>query len=277
MSFNTFFLGLSASFGVAWLAIIIVPFISMRSLEPLEMEDAEGTNVVYIPKRAGRIADGAEVYAENGCYLCHTQLVRPTYAGNDMFRPDWGGLADDEDRGDTRRETNAFDFPGEDFAKIGVTRMGPDLSNLGRRVEALYALEANMEPDMWLYRHLYNPRWAPLRRSSTCPSFRFLFDETDVKGNPSNETLPFAGKNGGEISPGPDARALVSYLISLKKDQPVPASLDFSPDAVEDIIPGQAPSVEKSEEASAADGPAAAAEETPAGGAPAAEEMAPTS
>ncbi len=248
MSFRTFFLGLSASFGVAWLAIIIIPFVKMRSLEPMEMDDAEGTNAVYIPKRAGRITDGAEVYSENGCYLCHSQLIRPTYAGNDMFREDWGGLKNDEDRGDTRRETNAFDYAGEDFAQIGVTRTGPDLSNLGRRVEALYAPAEEMEPEQWLYRHLYNPRWKPQRRSSTCPSFGFLFEENEIKGIPSNESLPFTGEDGGELSPKPEARALVSYLLSLKKDQPVPASLDFSPEAVEESIPGQAPSVEPADE-----------------------------
>lgn len=248
MSFRTFFLGLSASFGAAWLAIIIIPFIKMRSLEPIAMDEAEGTNAVYIPKRAGRIADGAEVYAENGCYLCHSQLIRPTYAGNDMFRPDWAGLANDEDRGDTRRETNAFDYAGEDFAQIGVSRMGPDLSNVGRRVEAVYAPAEEIEPETWLYRHLYNPRWKPQRRSSTCPSFRFMFAETEIKGIASDESLPFDGVDGGEISPQPDARALVSYLLSLKKDQAVPASLDFSPEAVEEFIPGQAPSAEPEDE-----------------------------
>jgi cytochrome c oxidase cbb3-type subunit 2 len=229
MSFRTFILCLSASFGTAWLAIVIVPYMKMRSLEPVMMEDADGTNAVYIPKRAGRIADGAEVYAANGCFQCHSQLIRPTYAGNDMFRPDWGGIAADEDRGDTRRETNAFDYAGEDFAQIGVNRLGSDLSNLGRRVEALYA--KGIEPDQWLYRHLYNPRWKPQRRDSTCPSFRFLFETVKVNGNPSEESLPFAVEDGMEIVPKPEARALVSYLLSLKKDQPVPASLNFGPPA----------------------------------------------
>ncbi len=234
MSFRTFFLSLSATFGVAWLAIVIVPYFTMRSLAPLEMgDDAEGTNAVFIPKRAGRIADGSEVYAENGCYQCHTQLVRPTYAGNDMFRPDWGGLASDEDRGDTRRETNAFDFAGEAYAPIGISRIGPDLSNLGLRVSKVYAPEEGVSPETWLYRHLYNPRWKPLRRLSTCPSFRFLFEDRKAAGNAYEDSLPFAAEDGAEIVPGPDARALVSYLLSLKKDQPVPASLDFAPAAAE--------------------------------------------
>ncbi|MFD2258010.1 cbb3-type cytochrome c oxidase subunit II [Luteolibacter algae] len=255
MSFRTFFLSLFASFGVAWLAIIVVPYFKMRSIEPLSMgEDAIGTDAVFIPKRAGRITDGAEVYAENGCYLCHSQLIRPTYAGNDLFRPDWAGLAADEDRGDTRRETNAYDYAGEDFAQIGIMRMGPDLSNLGRRVEALYS--KNISPEEWLYRHLYNPRWKPERRLSTCPSFRFLFNETQLTGNPSDEALPFAGKNGGEISPKPEARALVSYLLSLKKDQAVPDSLNFAP-----ITPAPAEQAAPAVPAKPADAPA---EEAPA-------------
>ena len=32
-----------------------------------------------------------------------------------------------------------------------------------------------------------------------------------------------------EIVPGPDAKALVSYLLSLRKDHPVPAALNFAP------------------------------------------------
>lgn len=228
MSFRTFILSLSVSFGVAWLAIIIVPYFKMRSLEPVMMgDDAEGTNAVYIPKRAGRIADGSEVYAENGCYLCHTQVIRPTYAGNDLFRKDWAGYVYDDERGDSRRESNAFDYEGEKFAHIGVARMGPDLSNLAVRVRNDYAEQISAE--QWLYQFLYNPRMKAERRDSTCPSFRFLFEERKVTGNPSDEALPFFGEDGGEIVPKPDAKALVSYLLSLKKDQPVPASLDFSP------------------------------------------------
>ncbi len=228
MSLRTFILGLSASFGIAWLAVVVVPFIKMRNLAPIEFNEAtDGITGTFIPKRAGRIADGAMVYAENGCYLCHSQVIRPTYAGNDLYRPDWGGLKADPDRGDTRRETNAYDFAGEKFAQIGVSRMGPDLSNLARRVETDYA--AKSDPAQWLYGHLYNPRAEPQRWKSTCPSFRFLFEERKVMGMPTADALSVACEDGMEIVPGPDAKALVSYLLSLKKDQKVPAVLDFAP------------------------------------------------
>ena len=228
MSLRTFILGLSASFGIAWLAIIVVPFIKMRNLAPIQLNEAtDGATGIFYPKRTGRIANGALVYAENGCYLCHTQVIRPTYAGNDMYRENWGGLKADPDRGDTRRETNAYDFAGEKFAQIGVSRMGPDLSNLGRRVESIYA--AGKDPKTWLFAHLFNPRQEPQRWKSTCPSFRFMFTERPVTGNPSVDAIAVLEGGKIEVVPNEDAKALVSYLLSLKKDQAVPAVLSFSP------------------------------------------------
>jgi len=233
MSLRTFIIGLSASFGTAWLAIIVIPFFMMRDLAPVTLSLAkDGVAGVFFPKRAGRIADGARVYAANGCHLCHTQVVRPTYAGNDLHRPDWGGLKADAERGDTRRETNAYDFGGETFAQIGVTRIGPDLSNLGRRVESLYT--GGKDPAAWLYAHLYNPRDNPQLWQSACPPHPFLFERREIKGNPSADALKTAAGENHEWVAGPDAKALVSYLLSLKKDHKPPAALDFSPPKPED-------------------------------------------
>lgn len=228
MNLRNFILGLSASFGIAWLAVIVIPYFKMRSLPAIELsEEEDGQTGIFFPKRAGRVADGALVYAENGCYLCHTQVVRPTYAGNDLYRADWAGLKDDADRGDTRRETNAFDFQYEKFAQIGVQRLGPDLSNIARRVETNYAKDQDVA--QWFYAHLYNPRYRPELRDSVCPSYRFLFVEREIKGARSTEALPFGGTDTTELLPSAEAKALVSYLMSLKKDQPVPAVLNFAP------------------------------------------------
>ncbi len=227
MSLRNFILGLSASFGLAWLLVVVVPFFDMRNLPPVPMDEADESAGVFHPKRTGRVANGAQVYAENGCYLCHTQVVRPTYAGNDMFRADWGGLANDEDRGDTRRETNAWDFEGEKFAQIGSTRIGPDLSNVGLRTRTMYS--ETYDPETWLYIHLYNPRLFPERRYSSCPPMPFLFVERQVQGVRSNDALPVGTDGDTELVPGPEARALVSYLLSLQKDQSVPPALDFAP------------------------------------------------
>jgi cytochrome c oxidase cbb3-type subunit II len=228
MSFRIFILGLTGSFGLAWLTIVIVPFVKMRELAPIQLDEAtDGAKGIFYPKRTGRVADGAKVYAENGCYLCHSQLIRPTYAGTELYREDWGGLKADPDRGDTRRETNAYDFFGEKFAQIGISRLGPDLSNLGRRVESNYA--AGKDPAKWLYAHLYNPRQEYARWKSTCPSFRFLFDEQKITGNPATDALFVSKEGDSQTVPSAEAKALVSYLLSLKKDQALPTVLNFGP------------------------------------------------
>ncbi len=228
MSLRTFILGLSASFGVAWLAIIVVPYFKMRDLAPVMLDEAkDGATGVFYPKRTGRVADGARVYSENGCYLCHTQVVRPTYAGNDLYRSNWGGMKADPDRGDTRRETNAFDFVGEKFAQIGVTRMGPDFSNLGHRIEAEYA--KGMDPAVWLHTFIHNPRNIPTRWNSVCPPHPFLYEKREIKGARSADALKIDAGPDHEWVPSSDAKALASYLLNMKKDQPVPASMNFSP------------------------------------------------
>lgn len=226
MSFRTFAIGLTTSFAIAWLAMVLVPFFKLRHPSPISYEEGiDEREGIYHPKTSGRVENGYEVYSENGCYLCHTQVVRPTYAGNDLGRPDWGGLAADPERGDTRRESNVFDYTGLDFAPIGVTRNGPDLINVGRRVVA----EKGADAEDWLFLHLYNPRLDPALSESSCPPHPFLFEKREIHGPPSENALDITSEPGTEIVPGPKARMLVSYLMSLRRDDPVPDSINYAP------------------------------------------------
>ena len=243
MSFRQFAFGLTASFGIAWLAIVIVPFFMMRHVKPVAFDEtADGKEGIYHPKKSGRVINGAEVYAANGCYHCHSQLIRPTYAGNDLGRPDWAGLKADEERGDTRRQTNIFDYQGEKFAQIGLNRLGPDLSNVGRRVEKIYAKDS--DPQKWLLGHLYDPRANPERPTSKCPSFRFLFDTKEIKGQTPDDAVAIT-KDGEAVVPGPQALALVDYLLSLKRDDVVPASMSHQPPAPKEAPKAAAPAAPK--------------------------------
>ncbi|MDB4353698.1 hypothetical protein N9Z02_00170 [Akkermansiaceae bacterium] len=241
MKFKAFIFGLLATFGLPWLFAIVVPFSKMRNLKPVEYSGMEidGGEGVFVMKRAGRVREGSDIYGEEGCYYCHTQLIRPTYAGSDVWRADWAGLKKSADNPvDTRRETLATDYDGEDFAHIGVTRVGHDLSNLGLRLEVNLTGE-QLSPEEWLYLHLYNPRGVkPYRKgsqdiveNSVCPSKPGLFKE--VESNLAGaDALPLGAPEGTSIVPTDRARALVSYLASLKKDagsQPLPESLNFNP------------------------------------------------
>ncbi|MDB6078717.1 MAG: cytochrome oxidase mono-heme subunit/FixO [Akkermansiaceae bacterium] len=230
MSFRQFAFGLTATFGIAWVAILIVPFFLLRSPAPVAFNEiADNKTGIYFPKSAGRIVNGEQVYAANGCINCHTQLIRPTYAGNDLGRADWGGMKLDPERGDTRRESNVFDYRFASFAQIGTNRLGPDLSNVGLRAVSAYAKGGN--PRTWFLNHLYNPRNELDRQDSRCPPFSFLFDKVKIEGQKPSNALDVPVEAGYAIVPTSEANELVDYLLSLKRDEAVPASMNYAPPA----------------------------------------------
>jgi len=179
--------------------------------------------------RSGRIKDGAIAYGVNGCYVCHTQLIRPTYNENstELWRDDWAGRVD-EDGLDTRRETMPSDYYREPFAQVGLTRRGPDLSNFGYRAEAQAKAEG-ISAEALLYRHFWDPAAEIGFRKSVCPSQKHLFVKKDFYGQDSEAVVPVESAEGTVILPKEDMKALVSYLISLKRDYEVPAVYNFTP------------------------------------------------
>ncbi len=240
MTFKAFIFGLLASFGFPWLVAVVIPFSKMRALEPVKYEEGDAATGVFIPKRDGRVTEGSKVYGQEGCYQCHTQLIRPTYAGNDVFRGEWAGLRKTLDNPDTRRETLAMDYQDEKVAHIGQSRVGPDLSNLGRRLEQSLK-GTGVSPEDWVLQHLYNPRGVKnyrigtqdLPERSTCPSKAGLFKIVDSYGA-GGGLLPVEIEDGKGVQASDRARQLASYLTSLKKDtlgQPLPESLNTNPQA----------------------------------------------
>jgi hypothetical protein len=67
---------------------------------------------------------GRKVYAANGCVYCHSQQVRADYAASDIDRK-WG-----------ERRSAPRDYLFERPVLLGKMRMGPDLSNIGKRAPA---------------------------------------------------------------------------------------------------------------------------------------------
>lgn len=234
MTLKSFLLGMLASFGLAWMFVIAIPVAKMGNLAPVKMTDEEDA-AYYQHKYSGR-RDGGKIYAANGCYACHTQLIRPTYAGHQIWRDDMAGVVD-TDGNDTRRETTHYDYAGEGYAQIGLMRMGPDLSNLAHRVDK-YAALAKLSPEQWLIEHLYDPRNNDIRIGkggekldmswSNCPSQRQMFEKKPISGQGDSLALKKT-KRGKQIVPKEDARVLVSYLMSLRRDDVIPVSMDFSP------------------------------------------------
>jgi cytochrome c oxidase cbb3-type subunit 2 len=112
------FIGLFGTFAFSWVGLTMIPNLQIGALNPQMDEDATD---VYPAPPSGMATRGRQVYAANGCVYCHSQQIRPDYAASDIDRK-WG----------TRRSAPRdyiFDRP----VQLGKERMGPDLSNVGKR------------------------------------------------------------------------------------------------------------------------------------------------
>ena len=243
MTVKTFFIGLIASFALPWLAMVAVPYATMRAVEiPQYDEGDDGKTGAYQPVKSGRVTNGSLVYGAEGCAQCHSQLSRPTYAGNDLGRDGLAGFKKDPNRGNTMRESNLWDYDREPYAWIGETRMGPDLGNYGRRMELL-AIEENtalaeelglkldelplaekFDVNLAVYTHLYNPRIGNVK--SICPSNKHMFDSDPVYGQGAVNAV--VSEDGNQVLPEPKALLLTSYLLGLKRDGDVPYAMNFA-------------------------------------------------
>ncbi len=153
-------------FAVAALIVLITPIFEGDLREPTLLADQYRDY-----DDGGPAADGRAVYLAEGCYVCHTQAVRPIVT--DV------GLGAVSVAGDYVHETPAL---------IGSQRIGPDLMHVGgRSVEAAAAELAGADGDPAVFEdqareqvaafvrsHLRDPRDA--RPWSIMPSYDHLSD-----------------------------------------------------------------------------------------------------
>jgi cytochrome c oxidase cbb3-type subunit II len=193
------FFGVFVLFGAAWLGLVAYPYLTFAGLRQSK-DDATGALAPL--GNPGTAAQGARVYAANGCVYCHSQYVREKDEGNDIGRQ-WG----------TRR-TVARDYMFDQQVFLGTSRLGADLSNVGVR---------QTDPQ-WFYRILYSPH--TMSPEVSMPAYRWLFQTREIQGQPSVDALKLEGSDapspGYEIVPTEEGKVLVGYLLSLKKNYPLP-------------------------------------------------------
>jgi len=101
---------------------------------------------------------GRDIYIREGCYTCHSQMVRPTRA--EFLRyGEW-----------SRAGEYAYDRPFQ----LGSRRLGPDVHRVGGKY-----------PDAWHYEHMRNPR--STSPGSVMPPYPWLhedrLDPADVRAS----------------------------------------------------------------------------------------------
>ncbi len=90
---------------------------------------------------------GRDIFRREGCYVCHTQMVRPLAAETLRYGPP------------SEAWESMYDHPFQ----WGSKRTGPDLARL-----------AGKYPDLWHYKHMIDPR--STSQGSIMPSYAFLAD-----------------------------------------------------------------------------------------------------
>jgi cytochrome c oxidase cbb3-type subunit 2 len=118
---KSLFLGIFAVFAFSWLGLALVPNTQIGHLEP--QTDEEGTDAYPVPQ-SGMAERGRKIYTANGCFYCHSQQVRPDYDSSDIDRK-WGD-----------RRSAPRDYIFQRPVLLGKMRIGPDLSNIGKRAPA---------------------------------------------------------------------------------------------------------------------------------------------
>jgi cytochrome c oxidase cbb3-type subunit 2 len=201
-----FLLGLFVALAISFGGIVLGSHAQLGRMAPF-FDDTEGQ--AFPHRLSGVAVQGQSVYADLGCAACHTQQVR---------RPDFGS---DQARGWGDRQSVARDYIHQPRPQLGASRFGPDLTNLGAR-------KPNPPSAEGLYRLLY-------LGAGTHPSYRFLFEEREIVGQPSPFALQLsraaAAKPGHEIVPGDRARSLVAYLLNLNTAYDYPEARPAAPAA----------------------------------------------
>ena len=113
--------GAMVTLGLATAALVVLPYIQVRDVHP-----PEGLK----PYTALQVV-GRDVYVREGCYNCHSQMIRPFRAEALRYGP----------------YSVAGEFVYDRPFQWGSKRTGPDLARVGGRYS-----------DDWHRAHLFNPR-----------------------------------------------------------------------------------------------------------------------
>ena len=134
---------------VAWLIVLILLFASVGGLVEIvplffQTSTTKPVNELVKPYDALRLA-GRDIYLREGCYNCHSQMIRPFRAETERYG----------------HYSVAGEFVYDHPFQWGSKRTGPDLARVGGRYS-----------DQWHRVHLLNPR--DVVPESNMPAYKWL-------------------------------------------------------------------------------------------------------
>ena len=141
------------------LTVLVISVGGLLEIVPLFFQKSTTTPVEGLKPYDPVRLTGRDVYIREGCYLCHSQMIRPFRAETERYGH--YSLAAE----------SMYDHPFQ----WGSKRTGPDLARVGGRYS-----------DEWHVQHLKDPR--AVVPESIMPTYAFLA-ETDVKTSDAPERL----------------------------------------------------------------------------------------
>jgi cytochrome c oxidase cbb3-type subunit II len=113
------------------LIILVISVGGLIEIVPLALSAAKKQGSAQVVPRTALQQEGFDIYVREGCYLCHSQQIRPFRSETERYGP-YSVAAESQ-----------YDHPFE----FGSKRTGPDLARVGGRYS-----------DDWHRLHLHNPR-----------------------------------------------------------------------------------------------------------------------
>ena len=182
------------------LIIVVISIAGLVEIVPLFFLAKTTQPVDGLQPRTALQVAGRNVYVREGCYNCHSQMIRPFRAETERYG----------------HYSLAGEFVYDHPFQWGSKRTGPDLARVGGRYT-----------DEWQYRHLLNPR--SVVPQSIMPSFPWLAKnkldaeqiQTDMRGL-KELGVPYTKadieKAPEQLKGKTEMDALIAYLQSLGTD-----------------------------------------------------------
>ncbi|MBE0506432.1 MAG: cytochrome-c oxidase, cbb3-type subunit II [Marinospirillum sp.] len=130
---------------MAVLILVVISFGGLAEIVPLFFQDQTTKPVEGLKPVNALQLEGRDVYIREGCYTCHSQMIRPFRAETERYG----------------HYSVAGEFVYDHPFQWGSKRTGPDLARVGGRYS-----------DDWHYAHMYNPR--DVVPESIMPSYPWL-------------------------------------------------------------------------------------------------------
>ena len=188
-----------------WLIVLVLLVVSVGGLVeivPLFFQKSTTQPVAGLKPYPALQVVGCDVYVREGCYNCHSQMIRPFRAETERYGP----------------YSVAGEFVYDHPFQWGSKRTGPDLARVGGRYS-----------DDWHRVHLIDPR--AVVPESNMPSFPWLetnkIDGATVQqhmralqrlGDPYSDAE--IGKAAADVEGKTELDAVVAYLQALGKHAP---------------------------------------------------------